>query len=153
MTGKWQFEQYRVECNTTNVKLNKNLNYKLALTHSTNSCYSLPLKHESAIADSGVSNKFVTSNASVANPNTDTPVIAVKVTNWQYSYSKGTATLKLKDLPTKTTLAHIISGFPDSLLSIGNLCDTGLHCAFTKISVFAYDLITKKRKITRIERQ
>ena len=118
-----------------------------ALTHSKNSCCSSLLKHESAIADSGTTNTFVTTNATVSNPNSNAPVMTVKVANGQYSYSKGTATLKLKDLPAETTIAHIMPGFPDSLLSIGNLCDAGLHCTFTRTSVHAYDPITKIIKL------
>ena len=30
-------------------------------------------------------------------------------------------------------------GFPGPLVSIGNLCDSGLHYTFTKLSVFAHD--------------
>ena len=47
--------------------------------------------------------------------------------------------LSLKKLPKETTLAHVMSVFPDSFLSIGNLCDTGLNCTFTNKTMCTYD--------------
>ena len=38
-------------------------------------------------------------------------------------------------------------GFPNSLFSIGNLCDAGLYCAFAPSSVYAYDPLTNSIKL------
>ena len=56
-------------------------------------------KLESAIADSGTTNTFVTPKAPVKNVNRQAPTITVKVANGQYAFSSGTANLKLKDIP------------------------------------------------------
>ena len=71
-----------------------------------NWCCSSLTKHESAIANSGTTNTFVTTNVIVANSNSNEPIVTVKGPDAQYSYSYGTANSKLKNLPKETTLAH-----------------------------------------------
>ena len=114
----WQVEQHRIECNTIKcIKVKKCLNSNILLTHSKDLCCSSPQsKYESAIADSGTTNTFVNPKATVANINSNTPTITVKVANGQYLYSNGTEMLTLQELPKETTLACIMPGFPDSLI-------------------------------------
>ena len=56
--------------------------------------------------------------------------------------------LKLKkNMPKETSLAYIRLGFTDSLFSIRNLCDSGMHCIFTPTNVCAYDPNTSVVKL------
>ena len=57
------------------------------LAHSKDLFCSSLTKHESAIADSGTTNNFVTTKDTVVNANSDAPIIAVKVENGQHSHS------------------------------------------------------------------
>ena len=83
----------------------------------------------------------VTNRCTIAKP------ISVRVANGQSVLSNLTTTLNLQNLSQATKLAYIMPGFPDNLFSISNLCYSDLHYAFTPISVYAYDPITKVVKI------
>jgi len=90
---------------------------------------------------------FVTNTAPLDKINKNSPTISVWVADGQKAFSNGTGYLRLSDLPLETKLAHIMPGFPDSLISISILCNAGLHCTFTGDSVFAYSPITLKTKL------
>ena len=83
----------------------------------------------------------VTNSCTIAKP------ISVHIANGQSILSNLTTTLNSQNLSQAMKLAYIMPGFPNNLFSISNLCDLGLHCAFTPTSVYAYDLTAKVIKI------
>ena len=100
-----------------------------------------------AIADSGTTNYFISPQTPVTNRSTITKPILVHIANGQSVLSNLTTTLNLQNLSQSTKLAYIMPGFSDNLFSISNLCNSGLYCVFTPISVYAYDPTTKVIKI------
>ena len=70
-------------------------------------------KNEPAIADSGTTNTFVTTNNPAMKVNHQVPTITVKVANGQCEFSSGTTNVMLKDTPKETTLGHMMKGLPD----------------------------------------
>ena len=112
------------------------------------SCSSLPVsKLQSAIADSGTTNHFLCPQAQTSHYSKSPNTVRVKVDNGQLVTSNLMTHLDLKNLPPENTLAHIMPGFPDSLFSISNLCDAGLHCTFTPTNVQAFDPKTNAVKL------
>jgi len=92
---------------------------------------------ETAILDSGCSSHFLSSTSLATNllPNTSTHVQLPDGSTVSTSHS---ATVPLHiDLPAAATDAHVIPKLQHSLLSIGQLCDSGCIAIFdsTKVAI------------------
>ena len=77
----------------------------------------------------------------------ESPLITVHCANGTIAKSTKSGHIPWAHLPPETKLAHVLPGFPNSLVSMGILCDTGHHCLFTDKIVIAYDKNTKKVKL------
>ena len=92
-----------------------------------------------AIADTGASHHYCHSGAPVHTFTTPTHPTTVTIANGDCITSSGHAKLLLPNLPPGTDHCHIMSTFPNNLLSIGRFCDANCKVVFTTIDVQVLD--------------
>jgi hypothetical protein len=115
----------------------------MALTsyHSNNSQHTLPITTPVvsarspptpfAVADTGCTGHFITTDLPYTNKQLANPRISVIVPNGGVLRSTHTATLNLPGLPASACAAHIFPHLASgSLISIGQLCDHGCTAHF-----------------------
>jgi hypothetical protein len=99
-------------------------------------CTPSPQSQSTALLDSGCTAHFMLANAQCTNKLlTETP-LEVCLPNGATIASTHTATLNLPSLPHAARQAHILPGLAqDSLLSAGQMCDSGCAVTFTATNV------------------
>jgi hypothetical protein len=89
-----------------------------------------------AILDSGCTAHFLLGNAKCSNKKSTATPLAVRLPNGDTITSAHTATLNMPSLPHAARQAHILPGLAEhSLLSVGQMCDSGCAVAFTASNV------------------
>ena len=88
------------------------------------------------IADSGSTAHFCTTSAHVINQRPANPPIGIKNPNGTVMYSTHEAELDITSLPLAARRVHIVPALSTfSLISIGQLCDSGCQVTFDANSV------------------
>jgi hypothetical protein len=89
-----------------------------------------------ALLDSGCTAHFLLANAKCSNKKSTTTSLAVRLPNGDTVKSTHTATLNMPSLPHVSIQAHILPGLSQhSLLSVGQMCDSGCSVTFTALKV------------------
>jgi hypothetical protein len=89
-----------------------------------------------ALLDSGCTVHFLLANAKCSNKIPTATPWAVRLPNGDTITSTQTATLNMPSLPHTTRQAHILPGLAQqSLLSVGQMCDSGCSVTFTATEV------------------
>ena len=97
---------------------------------------SSPLSLPLTVADTGCTSHFFTPNARLINVRPVIQSLPVTTPNGAIIYSSDVGELDLSNLPPAARIAHVFPDIAsDSLLSIGQLCDTGCTAFFTKDTV------------------
>jgi hypothetical protein len=92
--------------------------------------------HSTALLDSGCTAHFILANAKCSNKIPTATHLAVRLPNGDTIASTHTATLNMPSLPHATRQAHILPGLDQhSLLSVGQMCDSGCSVTFTATEV------------------
>ena len=90
----------------------------------------------SAIADTGTTGHFLSTNAPITNKRPALCPLAVTLPNHEVMHSTHEAELSLPGLPPEACSAHLFPSLGDlSLVSIGQLCDAGCVANFTATDV------------------
>jgi hypothetical protein len=85
-----------------------------------------------ALLDSGYTAHFMLANAKCSNKILTATPLAVRLTYGDTIMSTHTATLNMPSLPHTARQAHILPGLAQySLLSVGEMCDSGCSVTFT----------------------
>jgi hypothetical protein len=88
------------------------------------------------LLDSGCTAHFLLENAKCSNKKSTTTPLAVCLPNGDTITSTHTATLNMPSLPHAARQAHILPGLDQhSLLSVGQMCDSGCSVTFTASKV------------------
>jgi hypothetical protein len=89
-----------------------------------------------ALLDSGCTTNFLLANAKCSNKKSTTKPLEVRLPNGDTIKSTHTATLNIPSLPQAARQAHILQGLAQhSLLSDGQICDSGCSVTFTASNV------------------
>jgi hypothetical protein len=89
-----------------------------------------------ALLDSGCTAHFLLANAKCSNKKSTTTPLAVCLPNGDTIMSTHTATFNMPSLSHKARQAHILPGLAQhSLLSVGQMCDSGCSVTFTASNV------------------
>jgi hypothetical protein len=89
-----------------------------------------------ALLDSGFTAHLLLANAKCSNKRSTTTPLEVRLPNGDTITSTHTATLNLPSLPHASRQAHILPGLAQhSLLSVGQMCDSGCSVTFTASNV------------------
>jgi hypothetical protein len=89
-----------------------------------------------ALLDSGCTAHFILANAKCSNTIPTATPLAVRLPNGDIIASTHTATLNMPSLPHAARQAHILPGLAQhSLLSVGQMCDSGCSVTFTATEV------------------
>jgi hypothetical protein len=87
---------------------------------------------KTAVLDSGCMGHFLVANAHCLDKATNLQPLQVNLPNGQVIASIHTATIDLPSLSTAARQAHILTGLAQySLLSVGQICDSGCEICFT----------------------
>jgi hypothetical protein len=91
---------------------------------------------ETAILDSGCTSNFLSTTAPCNNKQEAHVPLSVNMPNGTTIQSSRTCDLLLADLPPQAWKAHILPGLVhNSLISVGQLCDSGCDLTFTQEQV------------------
>jgi hypothetical protein len=89
-----------------------------------------------ALFDSGCTAHFLLANAKCSDKHSTTTPLEVRLPNGDTITSTHTATLNIPSLPQTARRAHILPGLAQhSLLSVGQMCDSGCSVTFTASNV------------------
>jgi hypothetical protein len=89
-----------------------------------------------ALLESGCTAHFLLANAKCYNKKSTTTPLAVRLPNGDTITSTHTATLNMPSLPHAAIQVHILPGLAQhSLLSVGQMCDSGCSVTFTASNV------------------
>jgi hypothetical protein len=93
-------------------------------------------KNDTAILDSGCTSNFLSATAPCNNEQEAHVPLSVNMPNGTTIQSSHTCELLLADLPPQARNAHILPGLVhNSLISVGQLCDSGCNVTFTQEQV------------------
>jgi hypothetical protein len=99
-------------------------------------CNPSPQSQSTALLDSGCTAYFLISNAQCTNKSLATTPLEVCLPNGATIASTHTATLNMLSLPHAARQAHILPVLAhQSLLSVGQMCDSGCAVTFTATKV------------------
>ena len=99
--------------------------------------------NDTAIADTGASDIYLTPNAPVINIDTSAPKVRVGTATGAPQLSAGTGEVNLSQLPAECRTGQIMPTFAHNLMGIGPLCDANCKVLFTADDVTVYDRHSK----------
>lgn len=96
-------------------------------------------KNDTAIADTGASDIYLTPKAPKINYNPQAPRVSVGTATGARQTSSGGCELNLSQLPQECRKGQVMPSFAHNLLGIGKLCDAGCKVLFTEVDFTAFD--------------
>ena len=120
-----------------------NLNNSLCLATAALSCsppLTSTLTSTTAIADTGASDHYFTTDAPLLDINPAGPRTTIRTATGEAKASSATAVLAIPAIPTLAArTGHIIPGFTNNLLSLGKLCDADCSAYLDKRQMVIHD--------------